>query len=837
MHFYYYCFVSTLISSVTALDAHSFDDAFGAESRLAVTTTPALISDTRLPTPVYSNSSSIPQPTGASCAPYWLENIKHQGLASFNPNSTGTNATYQVFRNVKDYGAKGDGQTDDTAAIQKAMTSGYRCAPGVCQSSTTTPAIVYFPEGTYLISASIIDYYYTQIIGNPNCLPTLLASSNFSSTGGLGLIDGSPYQPTGRTGFGPTNTFFRQIRNLILDMTNIPANVSATGIHWPTAQTTTLQNLVFKMSAESGTQHQGVFIEEGSGGFMADLTFYGGNYGFNVGNQQFTTRNLAFHNCVTAINQLWDWGWTYKSISINNCQVGFNVSAGGPLAVNVGSITLFDSEIKNTPLGIVTSRTDDSEPAAAGALYLENVSLDNVQTAVAGPNGIVYLAGSTSPSIISAWADGHRYMPNGPVEARGPIAPTKRPATLLDANGKYLERSKPQYETLPLDQFLSARDLGAKGDGVTDDTAALNAAILQAVKANKILFVDAGFYKVTNTIYIPPGSKIVGEALASVILSSGSFFNDISNPQPVVKVALPGEMGSIEWSDMFISTQGQQKGAILIEYNLGSYGEISGMWDVHTRIGGFAGSQLQTEQCIKTPDITITPENLVQDCIAAYMSMHITKFGTGLYMENNWLWTADHDLDDVFNNNTQITIYAGRGLFIESIRGGLWLYGTAVEHHVKYEYQFADTREIFMGQIQTETAYYQPNPDATIPFPENPALQDPVFVPSSNSSNTADGWALRIIRSNNILAYGVGLYSFFDNYSTTCSAIGAGAVCQTRIFSVEGDRLSYDISVYNLNTVGATNMITRDGVGLASNVDNNSTFVDTINIFRVGLYD
>jgi len=157
---------------------------------------------------------------------------------------------------------------------------------------------------------------------------------------------------------------------------------------------------------------------------------------------------------------------------------------------------------------------------------------------------------------------------------------------------------------------------------------------------------------------------------------------------------------------------------------------------------------------------------------------------------------------------------------------------------VKYEYQFADTRNIVMGQIQTETAYYQPNPDATIPFPTDIALQDPIFTPSSNSSvNNADGWGLRIIRSNNILGYGVGLYSFFDNYSTACSAKGAGAVCQTRIFSVEGDRLSYDISIYNLNTVGATSMITRDGKDVASNEDNDSTFVDTINIFRQGLYD
>lgn len=629
-----------------------------------------------IPYPTYhgnNTSSTKPGPTGTpNCAPYWLENIKHQGVASFNPNPR----NYTIFRNVKDYGAKGDGVTDDTIAINRAISEGARCTPGYCESSTNTPAIVYFPGGTYLISASIIDYYYTQIIGNPNCLPVLKATANFSTTGGLGLIDGSPYQGAGprvgKTAYGATNTFFRQIRNIILDMTKIPANVSATGIHWPTAQTTSLQNVVFNMNAANGTQHQGLFIEEGSGGFMTDLVFNGGNYGFNVGNQQFTTRNLTFNNVNTAINQLWDWGWTYKSVSINNCRVGLNVSAGGPAAVNVGSITFIDSEINNTPIGITTVRTDDSEPAAAGSLYLENVKLNNVPVAVQGPNR-TYLAGSSGASTISAWADGHRYLPNGPIVARGAIAASKRPASLLDGQGKYYERSKPQYGSVPLSQFLSVRDLGAKGDGSTDDTKALNDAVAKAKAEGKILFIDAGYYKVTGTVYVPPGSKIVGEALASVILSAGQNFNDLNAPKVVVQIAQPGEQGSVEVSDLFISTKGQQQGAILMEYNLYTVGEPAGLWDVHTRIGGFAGSDLQTMQCEKTPDVQITPTNLVQECIAAYMSIHVTKFASGLYMENNWLWTADHDLDDALNNNTQLTIYAGRGLLIESQIGRIWL--------------------------------------------------------------------------------------------------------------------------------------------------------------------
>lgn len=123
--------------------------------------------------------------------------------------------------------------------------------------------MIYFPSGTYLISSSIIDYYITQIVGNPKNLPVLKATSNFT---GLGLIDGDTYGSAGLN-FGSTNMFYRQIRNLVLDMTGVPANSSATGIHWPTAQATSLQNCVFQMSAAAGTQHQGVFIEEGTFAF------------------------------------------------------------------------------------------------------------------------------------------------------------------------------------------------------------------------------------------------------------------------------------------------------------------------------------------------------------------------------------------------------------------------------------------------------------------------------------------------------------------------------------------------------------------------------------------
>ena len=48
-------------------------------------------------------------------------------------------------------------------------------------------------------------------------------------------------------------------------------------------------------------------MDNGSGGFMTDLTFNGGKYGAFFGNQQFTTRNLTFNNCQTAVFMNWNW--------------------------------------------------------------------------------------------------------------------------------------------------------------------------------------------------------------------------------------------------------------------------------------------------------------------------------------------------------------------------------------------------------------------------------------------------------------------------------------------------------------------------------------------------
>ena len=758
-------------------------------------------SGTGKPSSTHPHPSS--SPSSASCNDYWLAKIKKQGVAPYAGRG------YKVFRNVKDYGAKGDGVTDDTAAINRAITEGQRCNPETCQSTTTTPALVYLPPGTYIVSAPLIDYYLTNIIGNPDCLPVLKASANFQ---GNWVIDGSLNHI-----WISTNIFWRQVRNLVIDLTAVPGKIA--GIHWPTGQATTLQNIVFKMSTAAGNQHQGLFIEDGSGGFVTDLVFYGGAQGLAVGNQQFTMRNLTFHNCGTAIQQAWDWGWTYKGISINNCQVGLDISAVNDAgALNVGSVVFIDSSVSNTAVFVKTGKSASSNPPTANSLILENIRLRAVPVAVQGPSGTLLAGPASGQSTIAAWGQGHAYHQGGraPDLTGANLTPNKRPSSLTSGTDFY-ERSKPQYEKVPVTQFLSARDAGAKGDGSTDDTAALNNAIAAATAANKILFLDYGVYVVRGTIKIPAGARITGETLP-IILSEGAFFNDINAPKPVVQVGIPGARGSVELSDFVVSTRGQQKGAVLIEYNLASPGTPSGLWDVHTRVGGFAGSNQQLANCPKTPQTAAPPVN--EACIVAFLSFHITASASNVYVENCWFWVADHDIEDPAL--TQITLYAGRGLLVESGAGRVWLIGTAVEHHVLYEYALVGTRDVVLGQIQTETAYYQANPDARVPFPANAAYHDPVIAAGES------GWGVRVVDSVDVLVYGAGLYSFFDNYDVTCSNAGNASKCQSHIFSVDRSR----VSVYNLNTVGTASMITVGNSEVASWADNQDGFVSTIALFR-----
>ncbi|KAK2865261.1 hypothetical protein FQN49_003754 [Arthroderma sp. PD_2] len=863
---------------------------------------------------LFSPASAIPTPQqpenpSTQASDYWISSIKRQGIAPFN----GGGAGYKVFRNVKDFGAKGDGSSDDTAAINMAISSGSRCGKG-CDSSTTTPALVYFPPGTYVVSKPIIQYYYTQIVGDANSMPVIKAAPSFE---GIAVIDADPYENDGSNWYTNQNNFFRGIRNVVIDLTGLDRGKGA-GIHWQVAQASSLQNIRFEMVKGGGDANKqiGIFMDNGSGGFMTDLVFNGGNYGAFFGNQQFTTRNLTFNECNTAVFMNWNWAWTFKSLTVNDCGVALNMSNGG-FNQTVGSVLILDSKINNTPKGVVTSFNADSVPESGGTLILDNVDFSGSPDAVANIQGSQILAGN---GVVKHWVQGNSWIPGSgsnakrqpvpevvkakpnvvrrfecpapapqppaqsttamtppyptpttpttriPTEEPGtvptriptggvpsgtsassPSTPTpsspptgtptscpsaavtkarvqsalpqpSKPAILLDESGKVFERSKPQYENVPVSSFISVKSAGAKGDGKTDDTKAIQA-VLDKATTDQIVYFDHGAYLITSTIKVPKNIKITGE-IWPMLMATGEAFSDMKNPIPMLQVGQPGDKGNVEMSELIVTTKGPAPGCILVEWNIAEETQGSvGMWDVHFRVGGFSGTELQSNTCAKTPTSKTTPD---PKCFGAFMLLHITKTASA-YLENTWLWVSDHELD--LSDHGQINIYNGRGALIEST-GAVWGYGTASEHNTLYNYQIQNAKNVYLALIQTETPYYQSNPDALVPFAPDSKWNDPTFGDCTTAA-CKKAWGLRILNSSDIYLFGGGLYSFFENYEQDCLKTES---CQLNMIEVECS----ETYLYGFSTKASTNMITSGGKGLVPQKENRSNFCSTVALFHQG---
>ena len=83
-----------------------------------------------------------------------------------------------------------------------------------------------------------------------------------------------------------------------------------------------------------------------------------------------------------------------------------------------------------------------------------------------------------------------------------------------------------------LDQFATVTDFGATGDGVTDDTEAINRALFQLYcrevnpQIRRSLFFPAGVYRVTETIFIPPYATLYGDGINGSIIQLDNSGDD-----------------------------------------------------------------------------------------------------------------------------------------------------------------------------------------------------------------------------------------------------------------------------------------------------------------------
>ena len=140
------------------------------------------------------------------------------------------------------YGAKGDGVTDDTAALQQAL-----------NENVGKHRVLYFPKGTYLVSATLT--WPKNFAGHENWGKTMLRGECHDKSI-LRLKDGTftdvekPEAIMWCGGFGSADWFHNHVENLTFDVGN--ANPGAVGLQFYSNNTGAVRDCHFIAGKDSG---------------------------------------------------------------------------------------------------------------------------------------------------------------------------------------------------------------------------------------------------------------------------------------------------------------------------------------------------------------------------------------------------------------------------------------------------------------------------------------------------------------------------------------------------------------------------------------------------------
>ena len=720
---------------------------------------------------------------------YWLDQQDHTGTARGWAPFSRSPGTYPVYRNVLQYGAKNDGTGDQTAALQNALNAEGLNADGSItgnryqQGVTTEPAVVYLPSGLYQIQRTLDLRMGTVIIGNPQNPPTIKAASGFT---GDTVVNGYDYA-TGH----PETSFMTLLKNVIVDTTNIPKNQAVTALRWATAQGCGLTNISINMPTSSGG-HTGILLDGGSTIAVCDVQITGGSVGINNANQQVNFKNIYFKYCTTAFVGTGGFTVLLQSATFDTC------GTGGQMTNNLGCLVLVDC------ISINSGPTVNLQPSGPSwrnnQIVIENLTSDS-SNPVAVDSGGSQLLGPTNH--VDTWVYGNAdpgwYQP-------GTAYATQRTPCLLGSNGKFFAKLQPTYASLSAVDVVNVKavpGLPVYGDGQTDDAASLNAILQQNAAAGELTYFPYGVYIIRDTLFVPPGSRIVGEAW-SVVSGAGDAFSDASNPVPVVQIGHVGDVGTCEISEMRFTVSEILPGAIICQINLAGVqaGDV-GIWNTIITIGGTQDTQ-----------VTHTCQNQnTSNTKAAFLALYLT-FTSSAYLENIWGWCADHYIDSGAFPGDQI-ISSGRGLLCEATNG-TWLVGTGFEHHWLYNYNFHNAQNVFAGLLQAETPYMQGTGAVlTVPDPWSPdeCFGDPDYswcAATDQMGRTA--LACNVDGGSNLFFYNGGFWAFF-NGPWSSAKWGQPAVTgniQTNMVRIANN--PQNLVWYGIGTKGCATMV-LDGCG------------------------
>lgn len=430
--------------------------------------------------------------------------------------------------------AKGDGVADDSDALQQAIDSAADGGIG---------GVVFLPSGRYRITRTILIPIAVRVYGVGQTRPVLVLAPNTPGfqkgvanmvifTGNDAYNIGGVAQPVpsavpapGTPGAKPvqdanSGTFYSVLSNVDFEVGD--GNPAAAAVRMHTAQHSNLSHIDFRM----GSGLAGVYQV---GNYAYDLRFHGGRYG------------------ILAEKTSPAWQFTLLDAT-------FDGQRDAAVREHEANLTLINADIRNTPVGIEIDR------GYGDWLWASDVRFENVSKAgviISNENNVYTQVGFEKISARNTPVFAHFRDSGRDVAGKGESYQVNEfthglKIDTLGAPGRFdthvdmtagagqAKQERVRRHLPPVSEWASVRGFGAKGDGTTDDTAAIQ----KAIDTQRVVYLPLGFYAVNDTIRLKADTILIGlhPGLTQLLLRNGSpLYQGADTPKALLESAQGGD--------------------------------------------------------------------------------------------------------------------------------------------------------------------------------------------------------------------------------------------------------------------------------------------------------